>query len=298
MRTHPSSAIVPIIGLALVVSNCTTRSPDNPAFAVPPLTRLSAVDVTDTVIAHIDNKSSVTALCPAGMVEIEGDFCPRVEEVCLRWVDIHGRTIPGGDNQTGRCGEFKYPTKCLSEQKVHLHYCIDEYEYPNVAGQKPASWMTWYDAKRILTGEDKRLCTQHEWTFACEGPDMQPYPYGTGYTRDTTACNFDNPLPKGLDVFKAKKHTDPTAQALDNLLVPSGAMPKCVSPFGVRDTVGNIDEWVLNENPGRYPSGLQSGHIFGVRNRCRAITDGHGPSFGWYETGFRGCKDVINKRGQ
>jgi sulfatase modifying factor 1 len=232
--------------------------------------------------------------CAEGMVEIEGDYCPVVEEKCLTWVDVHGaaskEAIPK-PGQSGRCGEFQSPTKCLSKNKIHVHYCIDAYEYPNVPGQRPQSWMTWYSAKAALEAEDKRMCSASEWTFACEGEAMQPYPYGDGYHRDSTACNFDNLRPKGLDVFQSKRPGDTASLWLDSMLVPAGSMERCVSPFGVHDMVGNIDEWVHGEN-GQRRSLLKSGHIFGVRNACRPVTDGHGPTFGWYETGTRGCSDV------
>src|SRR5437899_1552929 len=100
---------------------------------------------------------------------------------------------------------------------------------------------------------------------------MRPVPYGDGYHRVRGVCNFDNPI---IDVSKAKRPNDEMSQQLDALLVPSGSMPGCVSTFGVADMVGNIDEWLISESGGKYQSGLMSGHVFGVRNRSRAITVG------------------------
>jgi formylglycine-generating enzyme len=248
--------------------------------------------------------------CPGDMVEVEGDFCPNVEERCLRWVDLRGNTVSLGFGQSAqdwdvsaRCGEFKYPTRCLSTEKVHKHYCIDVYEYPNIEGERPRSWMTWYDARTALEKQGKRMCSPSEWSFACEGPEMHPYPYGDGYHRDSTSCNTDNPFhedpnepinPKTgkrplLNVFHATSHKTPTATVLDQMLVTAGYKPNCVSPFGVHDLVGNIDEWVALDGK---PSYLMGGHVFGVRNNCRADTTGHGPLFSWYETGTRGCMDA------
>jgi len=234
-------------------------------------------------------------VCPDDMVEVEGDYCPQVEETCLQWVDASGRTTTDKaltGSEVGRCGAFKQPTRCLSRSLVHKRYCIDRYEHAE-PGEKPSSWLTWYDAKRIAEGENKRLCTQSEWTFACEGPEMQPYPYGDGYHRDPTACNFDNAVPDGLDVFRATSHDSKEAKILDGMLTIGGTRSRCVSPFGVHDQVGNIDEWVINEGGHPYVSGLMGGHVFGVRSRCRPITIAHAPSFSWYETGARSCKDVV-----
>lgn len=231
--------------------------------------------------------------CPQGMVEVNGDYCNTVEQECLQWVDATGaRTEAPKPGMTGRCGVWKFPSKCLSPFRVHKHFCIDRFEYPNVEGEKPKSWMSWYDMRTACSAIGKRLCTRSEWTFACEGPEMKPYPYGDGYHRDRTACNFDNPMPKGLDIMHVTKHDSPGGQILDGLLVPAGSMPRCVSPFGVYDQVGNIDESIVNETGQPYVSGLMSGHVFGVRNACRPMTEIHGPDFSWYETGGRCCSST------
>lgn len=246
-------------------------------------TVVDAVRVEDTVPA-------ASRSCPEGSVLVDGDFCPSVEEVCLRHVDPMGHAVPAPiDGSLGRCAEFRNPTRCLSAHKVHMRFCIDVYEWPGIKGQRPASWMSWYDAKNACEGVGKRLCTSSEWTFAAEGPNMHPYPFGDGYHRDRTSCNFDNPTPAGLDVFRARTKGDVTSVALDALLVPSGTMPKCVSDFGVYDLAGNVDEWVVNESGHPYVSGLKGGHVFGVRNASRPMTEGHRPTFAWYETSTRCC---------
>ena len=241
--------------------------------------------------------------CPDGMIEIEGDYCTAASEPCRTWVNKYGAAtlaaIPA-DHDSGRCGEFVYPTKCVGP-KVHKHYCIDALEYPNIPGRRPRSWMSWYDAKAALEQEGKRLCTKSEWTFACEGPEMRPLPYGDGYHRDRTSCNIDNLAPKGVHVMEVASPTSPGGLALDAMLKPSGSMLDCKSPFGVFDMVGNVDEWVLNpdghasagpKDKGPFRSGLVGGHIFGVRNSCRPITPGHNEVFTWYESGTRGCEDA------
>lgn len=213
------------------------------------------------------------------MVLVEGEYCPDVEQECLQWVDATGAASkPPPPGTTGRCGTWKYPSTCKSAKTVHKKFYIDVYEYPNIAGVRPQSWMTWHDVKRACESQGKRLCTRSEWTFACEGQEMKPYPYGDGYHRDRTACNIDNATPKGVDVFQSKAPHDA-------MLVPAGSMPRCVSPFGVYDMVGNIDEQVINESGVPYRSGLMSGHVFGVRNACRPMTEAHNEDFGWYETG-------------
>lgn len=252
--------------------------------------------------------------CPSDMVEIEGDYCPHVQETCLYNVDVDGnRSLKPVDNLLS-CGEFQQPTICLSGKKIHMHYCIDRYEWPNKEGQKPQDWMTWYDAQKAVKSVGKRLCTSKEWTLAAEGPDMHPLPYGDGFHRDNTICNFDRhysdviEMPEykelkidKIDVFQSKSPNDVMSQALRIFLVPSGSKPNCASDYGVHDMSGNIDEWVVNESSqdlcvnkssGNCRSGLMGGHVWHVRNASRPMTTAHGAGFGWYETGTRACKDV------
>jgi sulfatase modifying factor 1 len=228
-------------------------------------------------------------ICPNNMVEIDGNYCPYALQECLQWVDSDNNPIPPPGGDSGRCREWKNPVKCTS-QTFHKHYCIDKYEYPNKDGQLPQDWMTWYDVEKSCKSEGKRMCTRSEWTLAAEGPNMHPYPYGDGFHRDKTICNFDNHV-KGVNVMKVADRNSEGAQILRGLLKPSGSQEQCVSDWGVHDMAGNIDEWVINESHNPYVSGLMGGHVFGVRNASRPMTEAHGPTFSWYESGGRCCKD-------
>ena len=252
----------------------------------------SAVTVVSSAAA-----TEVTSPCPENTVLVEGEYCPEVEQICLQWVDSHGKATkeaipkPG---QTGRCGTWKSPARCLSAKTEHKRFCVDKYEYPNIKGQKPISWISWEQMKTVCEGDGKRLCTRSEWTLACEGPEMHPYPYGDGYHRDKTACNIDNAMPKGIkNILKVTKHDSPEGEMLDNLLVESGSMERCVSPYGAYDMVGNLDEPVVNPTGRPFKSGLMSGHVFGVRNACRPMTEAHNEWFAWYETGGRCCSEAL-----
>ena len=254
------------------------------------------------------------SLCPTDMVEVEGDYCPDLQVKCLYNVNRDGTRKPGPADLTWACGEYEQPTKCLSDHTVHMHFCMDKYEWPNKEGQVPQDWMTWFDAKKAVESVGKRLCTHDEWTLAAEGPSGHPVPYGDGFHRDSTACNFDREYSEitetkefkalglsGIDVFQSKSPNDKMSRALRMFLVPSGSKDKCVSDYGVHDMSGNIDEWVVNESSqdlctkkssGNCRSGLMGGHVWHVRNASRPMTTAHGAGFGWYETGTRACKDV------
>jgi hypothetical protein len=242
-------------------------------------------DSCDVKTQKIDEKK-----CPDDMQFIEGDFCPNVEEICLYGVDAYGKRIPG-PYKSGSCGEYKYPTRCLSTTKIHKRFCIDRFEFPNKEGVVPRDWMTWYEARDEAAKIGKRLCTDSEWTFAAEGQEMRPLPYGDGYHRNSGLCNIDRH--EKIDVFHAKTPHSPASEMLRSLLVPSGSMPLCVSSTGVHDMAGNIDEFVINESGKPYVSALKGGHIWHVRQASRPSTLAHGPNFAWYETGTRFCQDAL-----
>ena len=233
--------------------------------------------------------------CPEGMVFVSGLWCPKIEEVCLFFVDMKGNHIPENPHTSNRCGEFQQPSKCLTPiaNRPHKEFCIDKYEWPNVEGQIPQDWMSWYDAKKAVEAAGKRLCTNEEWTMAAEGPDLHPLPYGDGYHRDKAICNFDNDF-RGIRVDAATSPSSPAAIALRGLLVPSGSEPRCCSDYGMCQAAGNVDEWVVGSGY-KFRSLLKGGHVFGVRNNARSFTDGHGPGFRWYETSTRSCKDAISE---
>ena len=185
-----------------------------------------------------------------------------------------------------------------------LDYCMDRYEYPNVKGAYPVIMVNWFDARSICEGDGKRLCSEDEWTFGCEGEEASPYP--TGDIKDPTACNFDRVRKANLDEATVMQFDTPAARKMIAALfgaVPSGAMERCTSSFGVHDLTGNVDEWTHWSAPGRprdmsanagkgLLSTMKGGFWGPVRNRCQPSTSSHGPDFLFYQQGFRCCSNA------
>jgi hypothetical protein len=277
-----------VLGVALIACSALAK-PNQEIVSSPQATKPPVEEVASN---EVDNPYSDSS-CPEGMVLIDGMYCPHASEPCNYYVDSEGNRVPEPENssQVGRCGEFKYPTVCLSKEKAHKRFCIDKYPWPNKVGVLPQDWMTWYDAKKAVEAVGKRLCTDSEFTMAAEGPEMHPLAYGDGYHRNKTMCNMDNK--PNLDVFQATSPNSPMALKLRALLKPIGSMPLCCSSYDVCEMAGNIDQWVVNESGQPYVSSLKSGHIFGVRNAARPSTTGHYPYFGWYATGTRACANSL-----
>jgi hypothetical protein len=224
--------------------------------------------------SHPDPDS--TSACPAGMLLVQGDWCPYLTERCVDWID----------QKRDRCRRYAKPTVCHG-RRVSKRFCIDRYEYPNEKGVLPAVMVDWLEARDACKAEGKRLCTEDEWTFACEGTEELPYPYG--YVRNPEACNIDRPtVTPDFKAFTEDRIVADEVFRLDQR-VPSGSMDRCVSPFGVHDMTGNVDEWVVNEKGKPHRSGLKGGYFGKIRARCRPMTTDHNEWFRFYQAGFRCC---------
>lgn len=216
--------------------------------------------------------------CPEGMVLVEGAMCTNVDQRCIRWLDEPTQL---------QCAEFEAP-KCSGRRRP-VSVCVDRYEYPNRAGVRPMVMVSWYEARRLCNAQRKRLCTETEWTFACEGETFQPYPYGT--RRDRGACRIDYQpaAPDHARLRDSRTAVDESARLYGAL--PSGTLPRCASSTGVHDMTGNVDEWVVNEDGVPFNSALKGGWWGPIRARCRPATIAHNEGFIFYQIGFRCCAD-------
>jgi formylglycine-generating enzyme required for sulfatase activity len=216
---------------------------------------------------------------------VEGEYCPFVGHRCVEWLN----------EQQDRCQRYAEPPICEGKLRA-LRVCVDRYEYPNQKGVYPAVMVSFVEAQAACEAEHKRLCNESEWTLACEGNERLPYPYG--YERDPSACNIDRPYGfPDLGAFEDETRVAAEIARLDQR-VASGSMSRCRSPYGVYDMTGNVDEWVVNENPkpaeGVDVSGLKGGYFGPIRARCRPMTTAHNRWFRFYQVGFRCCSDPLS----
>ncbi len=142
------------------------------------------------------------------------------------------------------------------ETEKDAHVCIDQYEFPNLACEYPVVHVTAREAAELCTAVGKRMCDTHEWEGACAGalyPAEQEYSWGNdvkymvklhgpardfiwayGKTKDHTKCATGS--------FKTKTCEGGGYDFCGTNTYPTGAFPKCVSPFGVYDLHGNAAE--------------------------------------------------------
>jgi formylglycine-generating enzyme required for sulfatase activity len=231
------------------------------------------------------------AACPADMVLIDGDYCTDVEVTCLR-------STYAKQNKKTICHEFQAPSKCVG-QKEHRRYCIDRYEYPNKKGERPEVMHHFPEAQHLCAAQGKRVCTETEWTMACEGPTYKPYPYG--YVRDPTKCRGDRPYRFPHVKTTVSKDKAAAHKELERLWdgVVSGSQPACVSDYGVYDMPGNADELASSETPPPHSTfdNVTTGGpwLDGVRNQCRPKIYTHNEGFRYYYLSFRCCEEADGK---
>jgi hypothetical protein len=263
--------------------------PTPPPPAPPPPVVQAPVDAGAPVPEPQPAAPAGPLACPADMKLVEGDYCSEVDHKCNKsWFDKSNKKVV--------CEQFEPGYAKCTGDKTHKRYCIDTYEWPNQKGERPEVMNRFYQAEVKCAAVGKRLCTESEWTLACEGPEMTPFPYG--YTRDATKCNGDHPWddPK----MKKVEKRDPTELARLWKGVRSGSQPECISAYGVADLPGNTDEVVASEqltgNRAKFDSVHTGGPWYkGVRNQCRPKIYTHNEDFYYYFLSFRCCSEPDGK---
>ncbi len=263
--------------LALLTCGCSgsehpgaTRVNDRETFAAVPTAARAQVELHVVEVAAAAQKPSV---CPSGMALVDGNYCPEVEQVCKRWLD------PPGRYHLFRCEAYEESPKCKSDRQP-MRYCIDVDEQrlaAEAADPRPSNHVSYVEAKQTCEDRGARLCNDDEWQFACEGEEMRPYPYG--FVRDATACNIDR---EGLGGGVGRLH---------DFRSETGENNRCVSPFGVRDLAGNLEEWAsgVPTSPHTHMTLLKGSWWLPGRSTCRATNAGHDKVYEGTETGFRCC---------
>jgi formylglycine-generating enzyme required for sulfatase activity len=262
----------------------TWRSIDHKSWQIASGT-FEAPEVTDAREGGVDG-------CPAGMVHVKGDMKVddgRMEQMqldaCSDWID---REYPE------RCQSFDRDAWLEASAALatkSMDYCMDRFEYPNIAGQYPIVSASWDEAAAMCADQGKRLCDEEEWTFACEGEEAQPYGYGAGYERDADACVTDSAWRAWDERKLSPRDGAVAAHEMDRLWQgkAAGAQTQCKSPFGVHDMIGNVDEWTSSTSSEGHRSVLKGGYWGPVRARCRPATRSHDENHHFYQQGFRCC---------
>ncbi|WP_437594016.1 formylglycine-generating enzyme family protein [Sorangium sp. So ce1000] len=280
-----TASSTPALGTTAGMDEAAARDPGSPPDAAPVLRSVSPRASAGAPLFDPFAADPVArAACPADMTLVDGDFCPSLPYVCAR----------SGDGAGHGCPEYARGARCGAAVD-HRRFCIDRHEWPNRVGELPRVYVDWHEAKSLCASIGKRLCRRSEWMLACEGPKRLPYPWG--FVRTPSPCNID----RAAIAFDIDAMVDEATREGEIARLwqadPIGSHPNCVSAYGAYDLSGNVDEWTDNlaDDPGTSrPATLNGGYWGPVRNTCRLTTGGHGPTFKFYQVGFRCCAETVD----
>lgn len=147
----------------------------------------------------------------------------------------------------------------------------------------PAIGVSWYEAKDACEKAGKRLCTEEEWVSVCQNAPA---------VDDNDNGEFADDMIEGNAYPYADYHDD--GRCWDDhegdkfRPVYTGEMPGCVTPTGVYDMTGNVEEWV-GDSP---EHAVLLGGAFDTSEdhaRCYRRNDTFGAGYANQRTGFRCC---------
>ena len=95
------------------------------------------------------------------MVLVEGSYCTDVRQDCNRWLDDEALPF-------ARCAEYSHQSRCVGK-RVQMRFCIDRREYTPPGEKLPLNQASYDIAVKTCSSLGKRICTDNEWNFACEG---------------------------------------------------------------------------------------------------------------------------------
>jgi len=217
----------------------------------------------------------------------------------------HGMALVGGSFCVDRWEAYVVELDGAGAEHPHSPYEVVDglvVRAKTAPGVVPQGYISQLQATAACRLAGKRLCSGDEFLLGCEGPSSaSPYPYG-GDTRVRGNCNEGKgsmvPVLHGSRSadWTYADFNDPRLNQIDGGLAPTGSYPRCESPWGLFDCVGNLHEWgsdpADSSGHGRFRGGFY-GDAEHNGHGCLYVTSAHELAYHDYSTGFRCCADPV-----
>ena len=218
------------------------------------------------------------------MVLVDGIYCPYVGHTCTRFLDEEHDVCQ------------RYAPEVLCEGRLaHRRFCIDVYEYPNLAGRGARG-----DGRlerrppRLRRRGQAPLHDARSGSSPARARRCGPTPTASSATRRRATSTGRYTLPESRGVLRPVEG------------LRGGGAARQARPLGLaaalrqplrrarhdrqRRRVGENEHGDADDKP--YKSTLKGGYWGPVRARCRPITSTHNEWFSFYQVGFRCCQDA------
>ena len=156
------------------------------------------------------------------------------------------------------CGE-KYMAPLYdpsTESPRDAEVCVDMFEYPNVPGMYPVTWVRASEAAQLCWAEGKRIGDAHEWEGAAHGALTEPdYFFGMSVQAARARHNAKYSSSARYSIGKSWRagvcatgsHKSGSCNGgsftgCGSNTYPAGSFPNCKSPLGAYDLDGNAAE--------------------------------------------------------
>lgn len=283
-----TSAAVPVSGPAPVV----LYVPDA-GIVVPP--------------GEVRPRAIAAGRCPGDMVSVQGRYC--IDRYEARLVDTQkarrispyyhptqsstAATFKAWEKMRFTMGEEEYqilPVPAPPNFQLTTAFDVRAVSEPNVV---PNGYLSGLIAETACKNAGKRLCTEEEWVTACRGEENRRFPYGE--TFEPGKCNVWRGVHPAtiLHGHASLGHLDPRlnhfAYEGRPLLNATGTNQACVSHWegdGIHDMVGNLDEWIDDEQ-GAFLGGFYSRN---TKEGCQSKITAHPRAYYDYSLGVRCCR--------
>ena len=186
-------------------------------------------------------------LIPAGEFEMgsdQGDYDERPQ----RRIDLDAYEIDRYE-----VTNLQYQLFLLSTGRRSPQYWTGT-DFPPSTHDFPVVGVSWEDAEAYCQWTNKRLPSEAEWEKACRGNQGNLYPWGDTWHPDKANVGLDiaNLWPEGFEDAWELLSVSERDSELPSIM-PVGSFISGVSPYGVLDMVGNVEEWTADwYNPSSY----------------------------------------------